>query len=674
VKIVSEYPRAVRVIDPVWIPMSDGIGLAAKIWLPEDADDDPVPAVLELLPYRRTDGTAARDEVRYPYVAGHGYAGVRVDLRGSGDSGGVLDDEYSEQEQRDAEEVIAWLAAQPWCTGSVGMWGISWGGFNSLQLAARRPPALKAIIAMMASDDRYADDVHYRGGAVLGLDMVHWSTYMLLANAQPPDPAVVGERWRDLWHQRLEANRPLADLWLAHQRRDGYWRHGSVCEDYDAIECAVYAVGGWQDGYTNAVPRLLERLSCPRRGLIGPWGHCFPESGTPLPAVGFLQEAVRWWDHWLKGRDTGMMDEPTLRAYVQDSVRPRVTYRERPGRWYGAAAWPPPEATPLRFHLNAGTLGSAAEPPVEFAIRGRQTTGIDAAGPWCGEGAAADDPDDQRRDDGESLCFTSAPLDDDLALLGFPKVTLELAADRPLAVVCVRLCEVFGDGASKLVTRGVLNLTHRNGHEHPEPLEPGRTIAVEVELDAIGHVFAAGNRIRVAVSPTYWPWLWPSPQPVTLRLRSGQRSTLVLPAIPRGWTAPPAFDEPVQSPPLPVGQTHEGVTSRTVMRDLASGLAELRFLWGSGGEQTLPNGTRTLFENEATYGIVEDDPLSARVLVTMAIEFERPGGEWSTRIEARGEMTCDAERFSVDSRVEAREAGQIVHERTYRREFPRDLG
>ena len=266
----DEALREVRQLDYVWIPMRDGARLAARVWLPVDAEADPVPAILEAVPYRLSDGMATRDVLIHPYWAARGYACVRVDLRGSGESDGVLEDEYHPQEQEDLLEVIAWLAAQPWCSGGVGMTGISWGGFNSLQLAARRPPALKAIITLMSTDDRYADDVHYKGGCVLATDLLHWSTCMLHWQCQPPHEAAVGERWRELWERRLEANGPWIHTWLAHQRRDAYWRHGSVCEDYAAIEIPVYAVGGWTDGYTNSVLRLLEGLPGPAQGAHRP--------------------------------------------------------------------------------------------------------------------------------------------------------------------------------------------------------------------------------------------------------------------------------------------------------------------------------------------------------------------------------------------------------------------
>ena len=304
-RVVTDLPRPVRVVDHVWIPMPDGIRLGARIWLPADAEDDPVPAILEYIPYRKGDGTAVRDHPRHAYFAGHGYAVLRVDIRGSGESGGILHDEYLPQEQDDALEILRWIAAQPWCTGAVGMFGISWGGFNGLQVAAHAPPELKTVISLCSTDDRYADDVHYRGGSVLALEMLSWGASMLSFNAIPPDPAVAGEGWRELWLERIDSVDPYEHEWLRHQRRDDYWKQGSVCEDYAAIECPVYAIGGWADGYSEAVFRLVKGLGPPSKGLLGPWSHAFPDDVEPGPAIGFLQECLRWWDRWLKGVDTG---------------------------------------------------------------------------------------------------------------------------------------------------------------------------------------------------------------------------------------------------------------------------------------------------------------------------------------------------------------------------------
>ena len=296
-------------IENVWIPLSDGCRLAARIWRPEDAHERPVPVLLEYLPYRKRDFMRFRDEPMHRYLASHGYASVRVDLRGSGDSDGLLDDEYTAQEHADGVEVIAWLAAQPWCSGSVGMFGISWGGFNSLQIAARRPPALKAIMTVCAADDRYTDDAHYMGGCLL-TENLQWGAIFMMNQALPPDPEIVGDAWREQWKKRLEHLPNFPELWLRQPWRGDYWIEGSVRDHIDRIEIPVYAIGGWADAYTNAVPRLVETLNSPSKGLIGPWAHTFPHLGLPGPAIGFLQEAVRWWDRWLKGMDNGIDREP----------------------------------------------------------------------------------------------------------------------------------------------------------------------------------------------------------------------------------------------------------------------------------------------------------------------------------------------------------------------------
>jgi len=671
----TEFPRNVRRIDNAWIPLSDGTRLAARIWLPADAEADPVPAILEYLPYRKGDAMARRDARHHPYFAGHGYAAVRVDLRGTGDSDGILQDEYTRQEEDDALEVLAWLAAQPWCTGRMGMFGISWGGFNGLQVAARRPPELRAVITMCASDDRYADDVHYIGGCVLGLDVLPWAATMLTLLAQPPDPATVGDGWRETWFARMERTPAFVEPWLGHQRRDDYWRHGSVCEDPGQIEAAVYAIGGWPDGYTNAIPRLLAGLPGPRKGLIGPWSHAFPQDGDPGPAIGFLQECLRWWDHWLKDVDTGVMAEPMLRAWMQEPVAPAGFHAERPGRWVAEAAWPSPEIETVDWTLAPEGLLTAGTPSTGEAAavhHSPDATGQDA-GAWCADGGAGDWPVDQRAEDGRSLTFTSAPLDERVEILGFPEVTLDLAVDRPRALVAVRLCDVAPDGTSLLVTRGLLNLTHRDGHADPVDLEPGRRYPVTVRLDAIAQAIPAGHRLRVAVSTSYWPWVWPSPEPVTLTVHAGARSRLALPVrAPRESDAAlPAFGPPEWSAPLAQELLRSDPTSRTLDRDLASGAHELHFQWDVGGHRRLADGGPELDDtNRTSYRIVEGDPLSASVRVRCASTLARE--DWHTRVETDSRMTATASEFLVSHTLDAYEGDERVYARTWTLTFPRD--
>ncbi|HKL78580.1 MAG TPA: CocE/NonD family hydrolase, partial [Gammaproteobacteria bacterium] len=530
-KSISDFPHRVREEENVWIPMSDGAQLAGRLWLPETAMDEPVPCILEYIPYRKRDMTRDRDEQNHRYFAGHGYAAIRVDLRGSGDADGVLEDEYLPQELADGAEVVQWLADQPWCDGNVGMIGISWGGFNGLQVAALQPPALKAVITVCSTDDRYADDVHHMGGCLLG-DNLSWASVMFAYNACPPDPAIVGERWRDMWFQRLRDSGLWLEKWLRHQRRDAYWKHGSICEDYGAVQCPVFAVSGWADGYSNAVFRMLEHLDGPRKGLIGPWSHKYPHMGKPGPAIGFLQEALRWWNQWLKGQDTGIMDEPMLRVWMQDSVPPTTMYKFRPGRWVGENQWPAASVAAVRYPLAQGRLGQPGEAvaATPLTIRSPLSVGL-FAGKWCSYTAPPDLPHDQREEDGGALTFDSEPLDEDLEILGAPELVVEVASDRPVAMIAARLSDVAPDDKATRVTYGLLNLTHRDGHESPQALEPGQPYRVRVPLNHVAQSFPAGHRLRLSLSTSYWPLAWPPPEPVQLTLQTGV-SEFVLPVRP----------------------------------------------------------------------------------------------------------------------------------------------
>jgi uncharacterized protein len=643
----------------VWIPLSDGVRLSAEIWLPEDAEDAPVPALLEYLPYRKDDETAARDAVRHPYLAGHGYASVRVDMRGSGDSDGLLLDEYLPQEQLDAVDVIEWLAAQPWCSGAVGMFGISWGGFNALQVAARQPPALKAVIAVSTTHDRYTDDVHWCGGCVFE-PMLDWATTLLAYNARPPDPLVVGQRWRELWLARLEGSRPFIESWLGHQRRDGYWLQGSVCADYGAIRCPVYVVSGWSDWYRNPVFALLEGLDVPRKGLIGPWAHTYPEQAAPGPAIGFLQEALRWWDRWLKGNENGVESEQGLRAWITEPFAPGP-HDELLGRWVAEPSWPSANVETQTLTLTAdGGLTAGFADEAELAIRGLQTAGLDSG--WIFSG-------DQRAEDGRALAFTSAPLRERIELLGIPRLELVFASDRPLALASVRLCDVAPDGVSTLVTRGQLNLAHRDGHETPRQLVPGERTRAGVRLDAIGRAIPPGHRLRVSVSPTGWPRAWPSPEPVTLTVVAGA-SYLELPVrLSRDTDARlPAFAEAEGSEPLPLLRLPDNQGRSRLSCHRHGGRTELTAERTHG--YRLPDGLEYHGHVANTFSIVEDEPLSASAHSEHEIAIAR--GAWRTRVRARAQLTCDATTFAVQTDLAASEDDETVLTRDWSFKIPRD--
>ena len=656
-------PAPVREVDDLWIPLPDGGRLSAHLWLPPGADAAPVPAIVEVSPYRHEDHTRRRDAVRHPYFAEHGYASLRVDIRGSGASSGVLLDEYTEQEQEDVCAALEWIATQPWCTGSLGMIGLSWGGFAALQAAARRPAALKAVVALCASADRYGADVKYHGGCVLGCELLPWSSTMLAMSVRPPDPDLVGEGWRELWLDRLEQAVPFAETWLAHQRRDEYWRTGSPSDDYASVQCPVYAVGGWADPYRQAVLDLLASLSGPRKGLIGPWSHRYPEEGTPGPAFDFRAECVRWWDHWLKGVATSIMDEPMLHAWMPGPAADG----ESGGRWVSEEMWPPLRAVAGDYALGDGTLALAPPPERALELSSPESTGLDA-GAWC-PWTDADLAADQGRDDDLSLAFTSEPLEECVEILGAPALTVEVSAEEPRALLAVRLCDVAPDGSSRLVTRGLLNLTHRAGSTDPQPLEPGRSEQIRIPLEAIAYAFPAGHRIRVAVSSSYWPWAWPSPRRAGLTLLTGPASRFELPVRPQGKRdgAPTGL-----LPPPVLGEINGG-SIRRLVHDGDPGPARFTLeVERTRGRRHVPPGTLEI-EGAQTdvYRIEDGDPLSAEVECRRRMGMMRNG--WSAHVETSSSMTADTETFLLAHQVDAYENGELVFSRARTFTVPRDL-
>jgi putative CocE/NonD family hydrolase len=679
-RIRAEFPYCVREVDNTWIELTDGCRLAARLWIPETAAAAPVPAVLEYLPYRKDDVTAWQDSTRHRYFAGSGYAGVRVDLRGSGDSDGILLGEYMKQEQDDALEVIAWIAEQPWCSGEVGMIGYSWGGFNALQVAARRPDALKAVISVCSTDDRYLDDCHYMGGCLLAADMLKWAETMRAFNALPPDPRFVGERWREMWRDRLERTPHLVEEWLKHQRRDDFWKQGSVAEDYSAIDCPVFLAGGWADAYTNAIPRLLEGLVSPCKAVIGPWAHMLPERGVPGPPIGFLQECVHWWDRWLKSEPNAVDDWPALRVWMQEPAPPATFYAERPGRWIAEKAWPPTSVTMREFAFSAdgslelsdvdaasGGAGAARGAGELVEIVGSEVCG-ETQGAWCANGLPDELPGDQRPDDKRSLCFDTAPLEERLELLGFPEAALDLEVDRPAALVALWLCAVAPDGRSTLISRGQLNLAHRDGHEHPASLAPGRRYLVRIRLDALGQAVEVGQRLRLAVSPTNWPMAWPSPERVTLRVHpAGCRLLLPMRDLVADASAPGFGDAEIAEPIVlePTGRSTRERRVRTAERRHTIEDHEVRTA-GIGSTRT------TLAENNRdSWSIVEGDPLSARASSDRDVALDRPG--WSIRVSATAEMTCDEAAYFVVDVLEAFDGDARVFRRETSIRVPRDF-
>lgn len=636
-----------------------------------------MPAILEYIPYRKRDRTRERDEPMHHYFAGYGYGAVRVDVRGTGESEGILADEYDEQELRDGLEVIRWLSSQPWCSGAVGMIGKSWGGFNALQIAALGPPELKAVISVCASDDRYTDDAHYMGGCLLN-ENLKWGSALLTLSALPPDPELVGAGWRDQWLERLRNSTFFPETWLRHQHRDDYWKRGSVSEDYRSIRCAVYAVGGWADAYTNAIPRLLANLPGPKKGLVGPWAHLYPHSGVPGPAIGFLQEALRWWDYWLSGVDSGIMEEPLCRVWVQGNVDVESIGRHRPGRWVAETDWPSRHVRRQKYALSEnGLVESVTEKNRIFTVHSLQTTGL-TGGVWCPFGDESEMPGDQRDDDAKSLVFDSTPLQEVLEIFGAVVVQLRLSSNRPVATVVARLNDVGSDGVSVRAAYGLLNLTHRDSDEHPSALEPGRVYTVRLRLNDVAHRFVEGHRVRLALSTSYWPIAWPSPEPVVLSIHSeGSHVELPLRNPGREETRPEPFPPPESGPEADTVDLHPHETIHSVSRNPETGVTVTTYTSGLRGDGE-PAITRidplALEMGHGTveqFRITENDPLSAFCQIRHVVVSRRR--DWGIRVETTVSLESTREQFRVRAELEAFEGGTQRFVRQWDVPVPREL-
>ncbi len=666
--IVGQFPRPVREIENLWITLSDGCKLAARVWLPVDAEQHPVPAILEYLPYRKRDGTAGRDALTHPYFAGHGYACLRVDMRGNGESDGLMWDEYLPQEQDDAIEVIAWIRKQNWSTGRVGMIGISWGGFNALQIAARAPHGLDAVVTIASTVDRYHDDIHYKGGCLL-LENLGWSSTMQSYSSRPPDPALVGADWRQIWAKRLQNQPLLIETWLSHQRRDDYWKHGSVAEDFGAIKAAVLTVGGWGDGYRNTMDHLVRHLSAPVKAIAGPWVHKYPHFAKPGPQIGFLQECLRWWDRWLKDIDTGVEQDPAFRAYMMESARPATDYECRAGRWISDDVWPSQNLTISRYHLTAGGLDRKPGGGTQ-AICSPQTTGL-SSGEYSSFGSAAEWPGDQRIDDAGSLVFESQALAERVEIFGAAVVNLTIRSTQPQANLVVRLSDLAGDGAATRISFGMLNLCHRESHEKPSALDPRETYRVRITLDQIAYAVPAGHKLRIAISTAYWPFIWPSPQSATVTLDLAE-SDLELPVrVPSAHEIPPAFGAVEHAPPQQLDTLQPPKTERRVEINQVDGRYSLHVLNDTGRRRDRLTGLETSTLTRERFTILPDDPLSAVAETWWTQTLGRD--DWYVRTEAYSKLTASATDFLIEGRLQAYDGQRLFQERRWQSKRQRDF-
>ena len=643
-----------------WIPMSDGVRLAATLYMPDGTKpSEKFPALLEYLPYRKDDATAARDYPIHSYFARRGYVSVRVDVRGFGASEGTpTDREYSEQEQRDGEQVIAWLASQPWSTGKVGMFGISWGGFNSLQMAMRHPPALKAILAVDATEQLFHDDIHYIDG------MMHFDEFELDMDLSPGitgapdyllDEKVLGPR--------LDAA-PWSLLYLRRQRDGEFWR--SPVRPLNDIKIPCFLIGGLLDGYRDSIPRMLEQVKAPVKAVVGPWNHTFPNDADPGPQIEWRDQAVRWWDYWLKNRNTGIMDGTPLAIYIRQWHPPDARLKTVPGFWRSEPTWPPPEAvnTPLYLH-DSHLLATEPDKTAVHQLRYVPSIGVEA-GFWWGELLT-----DQRPVDAFSLTYDSAVLQEDLTLLGRPHALLQTSSSAPLADWFVRLSDVAPDGSVTLVTGAGLNGAQRESMSDPKDLEPGKMYPLDIEMHLTTWVFPKGHRIRLAISNALWPMIWPTPYAMTTSLALGGEngSRLALPLVPPSTFGAPQFASPEPFEERP-GYRSAGLPwpgEWKTERDQVNGRTKV--IWNGQSEAEYPWGKETDLE-KLVYEVSDEHPETSSVLgdAETTIALKDRVLTWRGHLS----LTSDAKNFYYKYTRELLKDGQMVKQKTWEEMVARD--
>jgi len=651
-----------------WIPMPDGVRLAADLFVPEGGSaNERFPVLLEYLPYRKTE-SRSRNHAAYSYFVTRGYIVARVDIRGTGNSEGrLIPHEYSDQENDDGEAVIAWLSKQRFSNGKVGMFGISWGGFNSIHLAMRNPPALKAIIAVCATDDLYQDDVHFMDG-VIHVDS--WEMSQDLDNARPGAPDYVIDE--EYFENRFDTE-PWMMTYKRMQRYGPFWERTTLKERYDSIRVPTFVIGGWYDGYRDSIPRMLEHLEAPVKGMIGPWSHYFPHDASPKPQVEWRHEAVRWFDYWLKGRNTGILDEPRFAVFIRRWHPPGPILEHVDGEWRWEEGWPIERIEERTYYPQADhSLAHKASKKVTHQLRYVASTGIEAGGPvmWWGDAAH-----DQRPTDAFSLVYDTEPIEAEFEILGLPRAILQVSADAPQANWFVRLSDVAPDGRVTQVAGAGFNGTHRNSAKNPEYLVPNEPFELEIEMHFTSWVFEKGHRMRLAVNNAQWPMLWPTPYPMTTSLRLGGKDAtrLLVPVVPPGEWPKPAFLAPGKDPTLPGFETLDAGTvsgygeissidrnpqTRTTTVKATNASAS-RFPWGTERyRETIAHETN------------DNHPEATSVMGTyqMTVDLDDRTLAWESEMSFRS----DLENFYYEYTRRLLRDGAVVREKSWEDTIPRD--
>jgi len=588
------------------VRVHDGTELSVLIYRPDSADR--FPCLLTYTPYRK--GSGLGDS--FAGFAARGYVVVIYDVRGTGDSAGACDSIYSDEERADGYFMVEWCARQAWCDGKVGMWGISFGAVVALQMAAAAPPSLKAVIARSGTDDPYADWTN-PGGSPRNYIYEMYAPFMAARNFAPPDPEVWGDRWQEVWRERLERSAPWGASFAEHLDDGPFWRVRAVREKLDQIRCPIFVVEGWADWYATPMLEIFGRLRGPKRALIGPWSHQWPHNALPGPRIDWEREALRWWDCWLKDIDTGITKEPPLTIFVKEFSQPLSSKAIETGSFRSADRWPiAGTQSGVYYFESAGRLSREEPGGSSDEDRADSVAYEPAAGSHAGKHGGGPFryncllPRDQRAEELKSQIYTTDVLSESMTLIGRPRALLYVSSTEPIAQMTVSLCDVAPDGTSVLITRGFLNLAAREyPRQRPSRLSQGEIYKIELLLLACAYAIPAGHRLRIMLAGADFLNMWPAPRAFvnTVHRSRSYPSNVILPLVPGEiGSQPPSLqvltNDPAPTLPPVVFRIGEDIVNRTVVYEF-----ENLVLFGNRGkfEVSLDDCANATIDAEATY-------------------------------------------------------------------------
>ncbi len=651
-----KHLHKVNFIENKWINLKDGNKLAATLWLPK-SDNKKFPTILEYIPYRKRDATAIRDSLMHPFYAANGYACIRVDMRGSGDSDGIMQDEYLPKETEDGMQIINWIKKQKWSDGQVGMTGVSWGGIVCLQMAIRQPKALKAIIPVHYSVERYYDDAGYFLGCYPG-QTVGWGALMDGFNSRPPDPMISGKYWKKKWINRLNKTDSFLKIWLSHQQNDKYWLNTSISQNYSKIKIPVLAVGGWADCWPNSVINLLKNINSKSYGIIGPWGHTYPHVGKPGPAINFLQESIKFFDSIMLNKTKNFID---LRLWITESHSPNPKMKKKNGYWVNLNKNElDSKNTIFYFYHNRLSKSKNLNLQKNVSISSALTCGLNSGEymPWFASGYGAELPDNQISDDSESLVFDSGKLKEDFVILGETSLNIELSSNKNFGIIAARLCEIDENSNSNLVTFGIVNLSQIKGKNINYKIKANKKYKVNIKLNHTGYKFKKNNKIRISLSTSYWPMAWPLQEKFTLKIYLNN-SFLKLPKRTNLKNCT-SFKKPQNPIPLKNKILIQPKRQREITRDLV--LNDTKYFVEDyfGKIKLIEANLVTDNYTSQEYYLNEDNPLSAQAKYKFRYNFERKN--WLVNIEGTVKLTCNKKYFFLNKSVRIRHNLKIIHQ------------